>query len=78
MAVNLLNVKGLQALDPSARLVMMNLMGFASARSTVMARAGMPTCATARSPCRVKAGGGPLLWTGDAKAVALGPRAGNA
>ena len=48
MGVDLLNVEGLEELDRQSPVVMVNLMRFIHARSTAMARAGTPICATAR------------------------------
>ena len=78
MAVDLLNVKGLQALDPEAPVVMVNLMRF-RARSLDGDGSGWDAYLrySALTVPMIKARGGTLLWTGDAKAVALGPQAGN-
>ena len=74
-AVDLLNVKGLQALDPQAPVVMVNLMRFRE-RSLDGDGSGWDAYLrySALTVPMIKARGGTLLWTGDAKAVALGPR----
>ena len=78
MAVDLLNVKGLQELDPSAPVVMVNLMRF---REQSLDGNGSGWDAYLRYSAltvpMIKARGGTLLWTGDAKAVALGRQDGN-
>jgi uncharacterized protein (DUF1330 family) len=78
MAVDLLNVKGLQELDPSAPVVMVNLMRF---RERSLDGEGSGWAAYLRYSAltvpMIKARGGTLLWTGDAKAVALGRQDGN-
>ena len=78
MGVDLLNVKGLQALDPLAPVVMVNLMRF---RECSLDGDGSGWDAYLRYSALtvpiIKARGGTLLWTGDAKAVALGIEAGN-
>ena len=78
MAVDLLNVKGLQELDPSAPVVMVNLMRF---REHSLDGNGSGWDAYLRYSAltvpMIKARGGTLLWTGDAKAVALGRQDGN-
>jgi uncharacterized protein (DUF1330 family) len=78
MGVDLLNVKGLQALDPLAPVVMVNLMRF-RARSLDGDGSGWDAYLrySALTVPMIKARGGTLLWTGDAKAVALGLEAGN-
>jgi hypothetical protein len=78
MAVGLLNVKGLQALDPHAPVVMVNLMRFRE-RSLDGDGSGWDAYLrySALTVPMIKARGGTLLWTGDARAVALGPEAGN-
>ena len=78
MAVDLLNVKGLQELDPSAPVVMVNLMRFRE-RSLDGAGSGWDAYLrySALTVPVIKARGGTLLWTGDAKTVALGPQGGN-
>jgi uncharacterized protein (DUF1330 family) len=78
MAVDLLNVKGLQALDPLAPVVMVNLMRFRE-RSLDGCGSGWDAYLrySALTVPMIKARGGTLLWTGDATAVALGLEAGN-
>ena len=78
MAVDLLNVKGLQELDPLAPVVMVNLMRFRE-RSLDGCGSGWDAYLrySALTVPMIKARGGTLLWTGDVKAVALGLEAGN-
>ena len=78
MAVDLLNVKGLQEFDPHAPVVMVNLMRFRE-RSLDGNGSGWEAYLrySALTVPMIKARGGTLLWTGDARAVALGPEAGN-
>ncbi len=78
MAVDLLNVKGLRELDPSAPVVMVNLMRFRE-RSRDGCGSGWDAYLrySALTVPMIKARGGTLLWTGDAKAVALGRQDGN-
>ena len=78
MGVDLLNVKGLQALDPLAPVVMVNLMRFRE-RSLDGDGSGWDAYLrySALTVPMIKARGGTLLWTGDAKAVALGRQDGN-
>ena len=78
MAVDLLNVKGLLELDPLAPVVMVNLMRF-RARSLDDDGSGWEAYLrySALTVPMIKARGGTLLWTGDAKAIALGPQDGN-
>src|SRR4051794_36864555 len=78
MAVDLLNVKGLQALDPLAPVVMVNLMRFRE-RSLDGDGSGWDAYLrySALTVPMIKARGGTLLWTGDATAVALGQQDGN-
>ena len=73
MGVDLLNVNGLQALDPLAPVVMVNLMRFRE-RSLDGDGSGWDAYLrySALTVPMIKARGGTLLWTGDAKAVALG------
>src|SRR5262245_2410016 len=79
MGVDLLNVEGLAQLDQQAPVVMLNLMRFHK-RSLDGDGTGWDAYLrySAVTVPMIKARGGTLLWTGDAKAVALGPRAGNA
>ncbi|MDE2377010.1 DUF1330 domain-containing protein [Bradyrhizobium sp.] len=78
MAVDILNVDGLERLDQRAPVVMLNLMRF---RERSLDGAGTGWDAYLRYSAvtvpMIKARGGTLLWTGDAMAVALGPQAGN-
>jgi len=78
MGVDLLNVKGLQELDPLAPVVMVNLMRFRE-RSLDGCGSGWDAYLrySALTVPMIKARGGTLLWTGDVKAVALGLEAGN-
>ena len=78
MAVDLLNVKGLLSLDRQAPVVMVNLMRFRE-RSLDGNGSGWDAYLrySALTVPMIKARGGTLLWTGDAKAVALGQEAGN-
>ena len=78
MAVDLLNVRGLQALDQQRPVVMVNLMRFRD-RSLDGDGSGWDAYLrySALTVPMIKARGGTLLWTGEAKAVALGPEAGH-
>ena len=78
MGVDLLNVKGLQALDLLAPVVMVNLMRFRE-RSLDGDGSGWDAYLrySALTVPMIKARGGTLLWTGDAKTVALGREEGN-
>ena len=78
MGVDLLNVKGLQALDRHAPVVMVNLMRFRE-RSLDGDGSGWDAYLrySALTVPMIKARGGTLLWTGDATAVALGSEVGN-
>ena len=78
MGVDLLNVRGLAALDPLAPVVMVNLMRFRE-RSLDGDGSGWDAYLrySALTVPMIKARGGTLLWTGDAKAVALGAQEGN-
>ena len=78
MGVDLLNVKGLQELDQSTQVVMVNLMRFRE-RSLDGDGSGWDAYLrySALTVPMIKARGGTLLWTGDAKAVALGEEAGH-
>jgi uncharacterized protein (DUF1330 family) len=73
MAVDLLNIEGLGEVDPHAPVVMLNLMRF---RERALQGGGSGWDAYLRySACAVpmiRARGGTLIWTGDAKGVALG------
>lgn len=78
MAVNMLNIEGLEQLDPQAPVVMLNLMRF---HERLRDGEGSGWDAYLRYSAvtvpMIRARGGTLLWTGDAKTVALGPHAGN-
>ncbi|HEV7636105.1 MAG TPA: DUF1330 domain-containing protein [Bradyrhizobium sp.] len=78
MGVDLLNIEGLAALDPQAPVVMVNLMRFRE-RSLDGNGSGWDAYLrySALTVPMIKARGGTLLWTGNARAVALGPQAGN-
>jgi uncharacterized protein (DUF1330 family) len=78
MAVDLLNIEGLNDLDQAAPVVMLNLMRF-HARSLDGVGSGWDAYLrySALTVPMIKARGGTLLWTGNALAVALGAEAGN-
>jgi uncharacterized protein (DUF1330 family) len=78
MAVDLLNIEGLEALDHRGPIVMVNLMRFHE-RSLDGDGSGWDAYLrySAITVPMIKARGGTLLWTGDAKAVALGPQQNN-
>ena len=78
MGVDLLNVKGLEQVDPEGPVVMVNLMRFRK-RSLDGDGSGWDAYLrySALTVPMIKARGGTLLWTGDAKAVALGAQEGN-
>ena len=78
MGVDLLNVEGLGEIDPEGPVVMVNLMRFRE-RSLDGDGSGWDAYLrySALTVPMIKARGGTLLWTGDAKAVALGSEAGN-
>ncbi len=78
MGVDLLNVKGLLELDQQAPVVMVNLMRFRE-RSLDGDGSGWDAYLrySALTVPMIKARGGTLLWTGDAKTVALGRQDGN-
>ena len=75
MGVDLLNVRGLKELAPQGPVVMVNLMRF---HELSLDGDGSGWDAYLRYSAltvpMIKARGGTLLWTGDAKAVALGRR----
>ena len=73
MGVDLLNVRGLGAMKPDEPVVMANLMKF-RARSLDGDGSGWDAYLrySALTVPMIKARGGTLLWTGDARAVALG------
>jgi uncharacterized protein (DUF1330 family) len=78
MAVDLLNIKDLGGLDQAAPVVMLNLMRFRE-RSLDGNGSGWGAYLrySALTVPMIKARGGTLLWTGNAKAVALGEEQGN-
>ncbi len=78
MGVDLLNVKGLEQVDSEGPVVMVNLMRFRK-RSLDGDGSGWDAYLrySALTVPMIKARGGTLLWTGDAKAVALGAQEGN-
>jgi uncharacterized protein (DUF1330 family) len=78
MAVDLLNIEDLKALDQQGPVVMVNLMRFHE-RSLDGDGSGWDAYLrySAITVPMIKARGGTLLWTGDAKAVALGPQQDN-
>ena len=78
MGVDLLNVRGLKELEHQGPIVMVNLMRFRE-RSLDGDGSGWDAYLrySALTVPMIKARGGTLLWTGDAKAVALGPQDGN-
>jgi len=78
MGIDLLNVRGLGELDHQAPVVMVNLMRFRE-RSLDGAGSGWDAYLrySALTVPMIKARGGTLLWTGDAKTVALGRQEGN-
>ncbi|MGX9429731.1 MULTISPECIES: DUF1330 domain-containing protein [Bradyrhizobium] len=78
MGVDLLNVEGLKALQPQEPVVMVNLMRFRE-RSLDGDGSGWDAYLrySALTVPMIKARGGTLLWTGNAKAVALGRPDGN-
>jgi uncharacterized protein (DUF1330 family) len=78
MGVDLLNIKGLKEIEHQAPVVMVNLMRFHK-RSLDGNGSGWDAYLrySAMTVPMIKARGGTLLWTGKAKAVALGPQDGN-
>ena len=78
MGVDLLNVRGLEVMELQAPVVMVNLMRFRE-RSLDGNGSGWDAYLrySALTVPMIKARGGTLLWTGDAKAVALGVETGN-
>lgn len=78
MGVDLLNVEGLNEVDREASVVMVNLMRFRK-RSLDGNGSGWDAYLrySALTVPMIRARGGTLLWTGEAKAVALGAEAGN-
>ena len=78
MGVELLNVSGLEAMARDKPVVMVNLMRFYE-RSLDGDGSGWDAYLrySALTVPMIKARGGTLLWTGNAKAVALGTEEGN-
>src|SRR3954453_9486933 len=78
MAVDLLNIVGLNALEQTGAVVMLNLMRFRE-RSLDGDGSGWDAYLrySALTVPMIKARGGTLLWTGNALAVALGAEHGN-
>jgi len=78
MGVDLLNIKGLKELEHQGPIVMVNLMRFHE-RSLDGDGSGWDAYLrySALTVPMIKARGGTLLWTGNAKAVALGRQDGN-
>src|SRR2546423_11654664 len=78
MGVDLLNIRGLKEVDHQGPVVMVNLMRF-RARSLDGNGSGWDAYLrySALTVPMIKVCGGTLLWTGDAKTVALGLEAGN-
>ena len=78
MGVDLLNIEGLKELEHQGPIVMVNLMRFRD-RSLDGDGSGWDAYLrySALTVPMIKARGGTLLWTGNAKAVALGPQDGN-
>src|SRR6266849_5838861 len=78
MGVDLLNIEGLKELEHQGPVVMVNLMRF-NDRSLDGDGSGWDAYLrySALTVPMIKARGGTLLWTGNAKAVALGAEAGN-
>ena len=75
MGVDLLNIEGLKDLEHQGPIVMVNLMRFRD-RSLDGDGSGWDAYLrySALTVPMIKARGGTLLWTGDAKAVALGSK----
>jgi uncharacterized protein (DUF1330 family) len=78
MGVDLLNVSNLEAIGRDEPVVMVNLMRFRE-RSLDGDGSGWDAYLrySALTVPMIKARGGTLLWTGNARAVALGPENGN-
>jgi uncharacterized protein (DUF1330 family) len=78
MGVDLLNIEGLKELEHQGPVVMVNLMRFRE-RSLDGDGSGWDAYLrySALTVPMIKARGGTLLWTGNAKAVALGAQDGN-
>ena len=78
MGVDLLGIEGLKEMEHQGPIVMVNLMRF-HARSLDGDGSGWDAYLrySALTVPMIKVRGGTLLWTGDAKAVALGEHDGN-
>src|SRR3954468_9653124 len=78
MGVDMLNIEGLKEMKHQGPIVMVNLMRFHQ-RSLDGDGSGWDAYLrySALTVPMIKARGGTLLWTGDAKAVALGLQDGN-
>jgi len=78
MGVDLLNIRNLEAIAPDGPVVMVNLMRFRE-RSLDGDGSGWDAYLrySALTVPMIKARGGTLLWTGNARAVALGDENGN-
>src|SRR5439155_10425816 len=78
MGVDMLNIEGLKEMEHQGPIVMVNLMRFHE-RSLDGDGSGWDAYLrySALTVPMIKARGGTLLWTGDAKAVALGRQDGN-
>ena len=78
MGVDLLNVRNLEAIAPDGPVVMVNLMRFRE-RSLDGNGSGWDAYLrySALTVPMIKARGGTLLWTGNARAVALGSERGH-
>lgn len=76
MGVDLLNIEGLENLKHDGPIVMVNLMRFHD-RSLDGEGSGWDAYLrySALTVPMIKARGGTLLWTGNPKAIALGPQA---
>ena len=78
LAVNMLNIEDLEGLDQNAPVVMLNLMRFhAPSRDGDGSGWDAYLRYSAVTVPMIRARGGTLLWTGEAKAVALGLHDGN-
>src|SRR3979490_2627097 len=78
VAVDLLNIEGLKQLEHQGPIVMANLMRFHNrSLDGDGSRRGPYLRYRALTVPMIKARGGTLLWTGNAKAVALGVQDGN-
>jgi uncharacterized protein (DUF1330 family) len=78
MGVDLLNVRNLEAIAPDGPVIMVNLMRFRE-RSLDGDGSGWDAYLrySALTVPMIKSRGGTLLWTGNARAVALGSENGN-